>query len=486
MIFAIVASVMLHSSAELPYARDIVLQSADAIQSVGTTCETTADTDLNRFVQRSQKNDFANAYQTWSDLLFNCVSSLLELIQILNFPPNDQIQLSAYAEIERLHKVLQQKLLTHPTLFATFLRNAGSATLLTPQQRLFTQNILREYQRIFPNEASKIDEALKTLSPLKTEPFIYAKGLAAPVNPDKLSQLKVFTANICSFPGTLTYLYGGISPWKERIDQLVEVIRNAGAQIVCLQEVWDPAAMRALADRLKNDYAFFIYDTGDPAGTIQVDKMGFSSGLFIASKLQFNSIAYTRFPGQISEGSNRGMLSATCDVAKTRLAFITTHLQYGSSPPLQQERQDQLFLCYASLQEAISREPADRSWGFLVGDLNINAFSQEFSKSGLSRLFSIPYITQLSVEKATCTGYFSDLVLAPLDKRDKISPSYELIDYCIRPTLSPMAMTPVQTLIPLYHVKAPTEALSDHQALLTTWTLTPPAPRPTKTVDTPK
>lgn len=463
------------SIALLPYAPShLIFQSPGEIKNACVQFEPSADADLDRFIQLSSEGNYTAAYEIWSELLFRYFSFQIEMSQTYHHSSNEQVKDSVNSEKELLEKAFQHKLLVRPDLLNTFLQNAEASAHLTPQHRLFTANILKEYQKIFPNEAPRIAVALQHLSKEKTEAFQRSHGLAAPVDADTLSELKVLTANIICFSKSLGYVFGGISPWKGRIDRLVEIIHQADAQIVCLQEVWDPEAMRALIERLKNTYTFFVYNAGDPAGTLQVDKMGFNSGLFIASKLPFDSLEFNPFPHSIPEGSNRGALIATCRVAHKHFTLISTHLQHGNSLQMRQLRQQQLFLSYTALQEAISRELPSSSWGCLTGDLNIDAFSSDFNESGFSRLFSIPYTEQISHEKATCTNYFNDLVITPLGQRPEVRRSYELIDYCVRPALSYVEVSSEQTLIPLFSFTAPAEALSDHQALLTTWRVASP------------
>ena len=473
MFSALVAVSAAISPAQLPYAtKDLIFQSADAIKEACATFETSASADLDRFVELSNRGEYAKAYQLWSDLQFRFYSFKLELGQTLGRSESEEVKSAVTAQGELLNKTFQKTLLEHPALMATFLHNAKAASRLSPEQRFLTESILKE------SEKSGVADALQSLSALKREPFTYVQGEAKPLNSDFLTELKVLTANILCFPGELPYMYGGASPWKERIDRLTKTICSSGAHIVCLQEVWDPEAMRALAARLSPSYACFVYNAGDPSGTLQVAKMGYNSGLFLASKLPLEEIAFQRFPRSIPEGSNRGVIIATCRVAQERIALLNTHLQYASAPQIMRDiRKEQMLLCYGYLQEVVSRNL--NSWGFLAGDLNINAFSPEFEECGLPRLFSIPYTAHLSEvrahqkETATCTDYFNDLVAKPLDQRAQVIPSYELLDYCIQPTLSQVAKKPTQTLIPLYSIEAPTEALSDHQGLLTTWPIAP-------------
>ena len=468
-----VLSTLVFSAAVLPYApSSLIFQSSEEVKVACTQFETSADFDVNKFIQYSKKGDYTTAYQSWSDLLFRYFSFQLELGKTEGLSTNKLVKASADNEGEQLKKAFQQKLLSNSELLATFLQNAQAASKLTPQQRLFTRDVLKEYQLMDLEEKAKIDKGLQILSLEKTDSFCKSQGLVTPIATETLSELNVLTANIACFPGKLSYMYGGVAPWKDRIDGLIDIFRVSNAQILCLQEVWDPEAMRALADRLKNDYAFFVFDCGDPAGTVKVNKMGYSSGLFLASKLPLDTVTFTKFPRSIPEGSNRGMLIATCPVGQTHFALINTHLQHGDSRQLElshQIRKEQLLLCYATLQEQISKTLPVKSWGCLVGDLNIDANTEEFQESGLSRLFSIPYAKQPSLEKPTWTDYFNDLVVTPLDQRSSVKPICELIDYCIQPALSPNPVISEQRLIPLYDILKPNQALSDHQALLTTW-----------------
>jgi len=460
----------------LPYApSSLIFQSESAVKAACAQFSDSANADLNQFIKLSQNNEYTAAYQVWSDLLFRYFSSRLEMGKTIELSSSDSVKAAVRSEGESLEAAFQRQLLDYPGLLGAFLHNAEAAAQLTGQQRLFTANILKEYQAMNLKQRPKIAEALQKLSIEKTEAFCRELGSAKPVDGNTLSKLKVLTANIICFPGKLPYMYGGISPWEERIDRLIETIRSADAQIVCLQEVWDPKAMRALADRLRNDYAVFIYGAGDPAGTLEIKKMGYSSGLFIASKLPLDAVTFSKFHRSIPEGSNRGALLITTLVAQRQFACLNTHLQHGNTPLMREVRQEQLSSCSEALQTSFAKALGGSAWGCLVGDLNIDAFLPEFHDSGLARLFSVPYVVNLSNAKATCTEYFNDLVLTPIDERSKVPLSYELLDYCVLPATSSVTVHGEQTLIPLYDLAQPSKALSDHQALLTTWVL-PQAP----------
>lgn len=469
LLFAVSAALMPLN--ELPYAPDsLIYQTQEAVESSIAEFETAVKTAFDSFVSLSANGKYDEAYQQWSDLQFRFISLKLTLYKTVDLSLNKEVKASTPDQQTILEDHFKMQLSSHSGLLNAFVNNAHAAEKLTPQQRLFTENILKDYQTIFPNESAKISTALQQLSQREKKSFAYAQGLVLSVDPKTLTELNVLTANIICFPGILPYMYGGISPWQDRIEKLVEMIRSTEAEIVCLQEVWDPEAMRALIERLKADYAHFIYDAGDPSGTLDVEKMGYSSGLFIASKLPLEAVAFERFYRSIPKMSNRGALCATCKAGNQRIAFITTHLQHGNTLEMREVRKEQLHRCYALLTKA---SPSS-NWGFLAGDLNINALDPEYQKSGLSDLFAIPYAAdrfRKKIEKATCTDYFNDLVFTPFDQRNQVVPNHEILDYCIAPRSFNSPVKPIQKLIRLFSIDAPRQALSDHNALLTTWPL---------------
>jgi endonuclease/exonuclease/phosphatase family metal-dependent hydrolase len=287
-------------------------------------------------------------------------------------------------------------------------------------------------------------------------------------------ELRVFTANIICFPSILTYYYGGIAPWKTRIDKLAAVFKQTDAHIVCLQEVWDPEAMEALFERLKESYSFFVFDAGDPYSTLDPENMGYCSGLFVASRIPFDEVSfypYVRtFPAK--KGVKRGALLVKMTINGEKVTCLSTHLQHGTDENAEMIRLEQFARCHDLLQQAVDEGKENQSWGFLLGDINIDAFSKEFEQSQMQQLFLVPYIERqikVTPANATATNYFNDLVYAPLDQRRKIVPFYELLDYCICLKTAPKPSTCKK--VALFDVDKPMEALSDHQGLLTTWSL---------------
>ncbi len=388
-------------------------------------------------------------------------------------------ELKSYLEAQRkkIHQILQEKIFQKENLFETFFKNGLAAASLTAHQRALTESILLEYQDKYQDDSkilSRISSSMEKLNLFERTNFSYSQ-VKSPLPLQKFSEdLRVFTANIICFPEDLAWFYGGISPWPTRIQALTKIIEDTHAQIVCLQEVWDPAAMQALIQCLKKEYSFFVCDAGDQFGTLDPYAIGLGCGVFIASKIPLDQVAFTSYPRSIpaKAAANRGALFAGCSMDGQKVVFIGTHLQHGDETINQSVRKEQLHLCYAGLQAAIAKENSDSSWGFLMGDININAFSKEFHESGMATLFSIPYIkgqNAVTAANATATNYFIDLVNTPYKERGEVDPAYELLDYCVSPVHSLLKISNTQQKIALFDIDHPEKALSDHQGILTVW-----------------
>ncbi len=440
----------------LPSATELTFSSEQELDCACSALEEKISADLKQFIHLSQKQDFDAACQVWSDLLFSYFSFQLEIWRSLAFSTHADVQKALPVKVAHLKEKLQTAL-SDPSILKTWIHISRFKEKLTPQQRLFTASILRENKQHLSNEAQELLDLLETLP---MEAFARFQGDAQPLDPHELKSLKVLTANIICFPGDLPYTYGGIRPWEERIDELAQNLKSANAEILCLQEVWDPLAMRALIDHLKNEYAYFLYDAGDPAGACQMENLGYNSGLFIASKIPIETAEFRKFHRSIPKGSNRGSLLITCQVANETLALINTHQQHGNTHEMREIRKEHLEQCSSALQNAISR--TQNAWGMLVGDLNIDGFSDEVHTSGLSKNFQ-----WIQHPVSTCTNQFNNWITnAPADDYSVLHPD-EQLDYAISPTKMPIQ----ETLIPLFDINHPLEALSDHHGLLTVWSV---------------
>lgn len=441
----------------LPKASELTFSSEQELDYACSAFEERISTDIQKFILLSREQNCDAACQIWSDLLFSYFSLQLEMWRALGFSSHANVKEVLPTRVAHVKETLQNAL-SDPSVLHAWVRIAQSNEKLTPQQRLFAARILEENTHLLSKENIELLAQLKTLP---FEAFARAQGMANPIDPQKLTTLRILTANIICFPGDLPYTYGGIRPWEMRMDALTEKLKSANAEILCLQEVWDPVAMRALMDRLKDEYAYFLYDAGDPAGTCQVDNIGYNSGLFIASKIPLDTATFRRFDRSIPAGSNRGALLVTCQVANEKLALINTHQQHGNTLEMRQVRKEHLEQCSTALQSAIAG--TQNAWAILVGDLNIDGLSEEVDTSGLSREFKWIRSTDF-----TCTNRFNNWVTnPPASDHDAMHPD-EQLDHMIS-----LSKVPVERmLLPLFDLEHPLQALSDHHGLLTVWPIT--------------
>lgn len=333
------------------------------------------------------------------------------------------------------------------------------------QTSLLSQEVeVRKYAAIklvatVNNFQGKLDKNNAILQPLiaKIPMVAQKKGLAKPLKKPSYS-LSLLNANLICFPDILTYYFGGIRPWKKRIEDVAKLLIASNADLLCLQEIWDPAAARALIHLLEKEYAYFFYDIGSQYATLDAKKMGYSSGLFVASKLPVKSSSFIPFQeGAIS--IKRGVFKIDCPLRSKKISIFTTHLSNN------QEALKELVICTDLVQKASLSGHV-----ILNGDLNIEAFSSDYEKSELSTIYKSPYllkIKQINSSNQTATEYFERLVFTPPNKRGSISATSEILDYCL--TLKSSALKGKTKLIPFYDLQKPEFALSDHQGLYTEW-----------------
>ena len=443
-------------NADLPYIITDLLPSADQMGEGVKVFSKLAEEELDNFVLASREKRFDEAYESWSALCGFFYNIQLLYFQTMSLTSNVILKGYAGNYLVDLH-LFFRKSLKEKNILDIFVANGLEAAFLTPFQRDITEKILMGAPN--PNDLS-----LEKLHQFERHNFIYEQ---LPINKSISvgNRLTVFTANVLCFPDNFSYFFGGVSPWPSRIDTLAKKIISTNADIICLQEIWDKEVARALIDLLKDKYFYFIYDAGNQYGTLSPEEIGFNSGLFVASRIPLENITFTPFAHikPIKAGVKRGAIRAQFTAGNAKWTLVTTHLQNGTDDEAAQIRKGQFDQCVSLLGQ-------DK--GFILGDFNINAFSDEFESSALSRDFSIPYLdhkSSVTKETATATDYFNDLAHTSPDERPEIIPTYELLDYCVvRKDATSMKLLS-QVKVPLFSIEDPTGALSDHHGILTVW-----------------
>jgi endonuclease/exonuclease/phosphatase family metal-dependent hydrolase len=443
------------TQAHPPYILTDIFPSAFQIDEEKKQFFSFVDKKLEHFVDASAAQHYDEAYDAWFSVCCRFFSLKLLCEQITTLSQDAALKAAAERAFLHMQSYFSNRL-KEERIIHTFQANGIAADILTPLQRDITEKILL-------TSVTANDLSLQTLNGYRkhnytTKQFPQKEEL-------QTDTLRAFTANILCFPDNLSYLYGGVSPWPNRIEQIVAKILATHAHVVALQEVWDPKVMTALVERLKTEYSYFVCDAGNQFATLDPEEIGFSSGLFVASRLPLKNISFTPFARCIpaKAGARRGAIKAEVTLNGKIWTFVATHMQHGSEIGLE-IRKEQLELCTELLRTG--------ERGFLMGDLNINAFSNEFKIGALSVLYSIPYLHgQSTVTKAnaTQTDYFNDLVHIPLSERSNTSPVFELLDYCVALKEFPDNEPVKQDKVFLFSIEEPCEALSDHHGLLTLW-----------------
>ena len=141
--------------------------------------------------------------------------------------------------------------------------------------------------------------------------FTYWEGKGA----EKESVPKVLmTWNVCALFGGLCIRFGGVAPIDKRVDEIAQTIIRKNPDVVCLQEVSQPAA-HLLFGALKDDYRHIYHVNHDP--------LMLGSAIMVASKHRLESFEVTSLP-------RGGALKKELVTFKIgNLSVGTAHLQAG-------------------------------------------------------------------------------------------------------------------------------------------------------------
>jgi len=117
----------------------------------------------------------------------------------------------------------------------------------------------------------------------------------------------------------------------ERRDLIIRNIVNSGADIVALQEIWEPNLVADFANKLKPFYPYsFVGDTQNMEYKIGPTSISFvaTSGLLLCSKFKLTDRSFARFPNMkdLDALSNKGVLGAVANLPdKRQLRIVTAH-----------------------------------------------------------------------------------------------------------------------------------------------------------------
>lgn len=253
-------------------------------------------------------------------------------------------------EIERLRE------LQH-----VFLELANDAEQMSGYQRLYLRKQLAtlKVSKLLENHWKS---TLETLASSSDVLFLALKGQAQEIIPQKEFTLLQF--NICAFGGTLPLLFGGVLPWKDRIDRIIAKIKELNPDVLCLQEVFDRQAGQALYEGLRDTYAYFYTDIDPRVLGFDLNQEGFNSGLFVASKYKIEKPACYPLKDR-GPAINRALFGVVTADAE----IYTTHYEAGNFSPGPERRASQLWQTIQIMEN--NRDSLDPKPQILTGDLNI-------------------------------------------------------------------------------------------------------------------
>ncbi len=212
---------------------------------------------------------------------------------------------------------------------------------------------------------------LRTLGAnLQKSPFIHlhSESGGKPLPQDR--SFSLLSWNICCVGAGYPITDGGVLPWSDRIDAILEKIVEKNADVNCLYETFDTKAAFYLADRLqKEGYTHIYFNIGPRA-------LGVSSGIFVASRYSIDNPEFTPFSQETLVGrtkfATKGVFSF--DLLDRRFPFArihATHLQHSAEP------------CFPTAKEISARKkqmdvildklpPLANRCTLVTGDLNLD------------------------------------------------------------------------------------------------------------------
>lgn len=194
--------------------------------------------------------------------------------------------------------------------------------------------------------------ALRALAAyIQKRPFIYLRGDAeGKVLPPSRS-FTLLSWNICCVGAGYSISDGGVVPWSDRIDRIVDQIIEKDADVNCLYETFDSKSAFYLAERLKEKgYAHFYFNIGPKA-------VGVSSGIFVASKYNIKNPAFSPFPQDTLVGRTKNAAKGVFSFDLEDFARVfSTHLQHSEEPE------------FPTLEEVEARR---RQMEIIVGQVNL-------------------------------------------------------------------------------------------------------------------
>lgn len=289
---------------------------------------------------------------------------------------------------------------------------------------------------------------------IATRPYSYIPGNAPQLNRSN-NILKAMTFNGCMFWGGLPIVFGGVSPARERLDKIAQLIKQLNPDILVMQEVSYGPSLDLYA-RLKDQFSHFFTRIGP--NPFQLD-----SGLFIASNYPILSD-----PSFIPFSKHTSFMRGIFCIETPLCWILTAHLKTGEPEKCRQKREEQFALVTKTIETL--KQKSDKPC-LLMGDLNIQRTGleyDEYSSLDISRNYYDFYAEkypQLNSDNATHTDLLRTYMLG---KESSNSP-WDIDDYILLDTSSRQRVhLDIELIKNTFSLDHPEKALSDHRALFVT------------------
>ncbi len=187
---------------------------------------------------------------------------------------------------------------------------------------------------------------------------------------------------------------------KNRLSNLVELIKKRKFDIVCLQEVWKTSELNTL--RLSFPGYFFFYS---------IKKRKNPSGLVILSKYQLYDEYFIPFGVLNYEAIfEKGLLLAKISIGGKEIRVINTHLQASFKPLKSIAWQKQLEKVYSAFNDNPTLIFGDFNYNypdFHLPDLNLISQSSNFTRD-TNHLYNKKSFNSMSKVNMVCDLIFSN------------------------------------------------------------------------------
>jgi hypothetical protein len=430
--------------------------------------------------QKTSENTMRPWNKLGTDLLIDF--AMLTYLTQTDFPSKE----GAAQAILGLQAFLYKTLMQNPDLFQSLMSYAHLSLTqgkpLTPYEHYEIHCLLEScdgFKSSLPQEKQEALDQMKALNAMHERlPYIALKSQTPEKTADK-TEFTVLNLNTCFVPGQFPFIYGGVTmPWQDRVAPLAAKIITANADIVCLQEVHAHEASFAMYEALKDNYTYFYLAIGPRLLGFSLESLGLPSGLFVASKYPIENPQFTVFSVS-GIPMNYGFFDFVVKNGSTSIGHVyTTHMQGLNYEQFAQIRGAQLNQIMTKMQADFSKQEKKMPY-FLCGDLNIPFGSKEPGVAILSTSFYDDYNkNQVAIceNNRTCTDYFTNYLFSATKNPEKIDPNFQILDYAL--LLQSLPSAPEKSLSEGYAIKThlirmneidkPSEAISDHHALVTT------------------